>query len=403
MFKVFKKLFKFFAIFSLIAVFAFSNVISFLPQILQNNKLAENLKVKEAQAVASGDAKIFYSISGNTTPRTRDYISSSNSFNTAVTTVAGATALQSVIKASPTRDEMIAGYVNSAGTLQVMCWNGASWTNEWSVAAGGTGTNRRFDIAYETATGDVIVAYSRNVAATNAVDYRTKPGSTGCGTANWATAASMPTTTALTTGTVYWVKAAWDRRAAQNLIAVIWTDSNSDLGASIWSGTAFGNFPTTAQMEQSLEVVAAAGDVEDFDVEYESTSGDVMMVWANSAGANGTNGAFYNVCTGGTSTCAWGTRTAMPTVTDDATHLDISADPNSNSILYGAIGNAGSDLTRGVWSGTAWTNTANADTATAAPLAGTKFVATGWLISEPIPEAFWFIMTLARPISAGKP
>ncbi len=44
--KFVRKFFKFFAIFSLIAVLGFSDIISFLPQILQNNKLAENLKTK---------------------------------------------------------------------------------------------------------------------------------------------------------------------------------------------------------------------------------------------------------------------------------------------------------------------------------------------------------------------
>ena len=44
------KISKISAIVSLIAVFGFSNFISFLPQVWQNNELAESLKVKEARA-----------------------------------------------------------------------------------------------------------------------------------------------------------------------------------------------------------------------------------------------------------------------------------------------------------------------------------------------------------------
>ncbi|MEK7097553.1 MAG: hypothetical protein AAB906_01780, partial [Patescibacteria group bacterium] len=173
--------------------------------------IIEKLKISEAQAVANGDGKIFYSIAANTTPRTRDYISSSNSFNTAATTIAGATALQSVLRASPTKDEFIAGYVNSAGTLQVMCWNGTSWANEWSVAAGGTGTTRRFDIAYETNSGDVMVLYSTNAGTTNELAYRTKLGSAACGSANWSGATNLDPIR--TSGVVHWVKMTWDRRS----------------------------------------------------------------------------------------------------------------------------------------------------------------------------------------------
>lgn len=354
-----------------------SNDTNVVDKFVPFENVIRNLKIKDALAVSNGDGKIFYSISANATPSTRDYISSTNTFNVAAQTVAGATALQAVTKASPTRDEMIAGYVNSAGTLQVMCWNGATWSNEWSVAVGGTGTTRRFDIAYETNSGDAMVLYSTNVGTTNELAYRTKPGASVCGSANWSAATNLDPVR--TTGIVHWVKMAWDRRAAQNLITAIWADANAGLSAMVWSGTAWGNEPTAA-LETALEIVAAGQDVESFDVEYESLSGDVMIV-RGSGGTNGTNGGYYSVCTGGTSTCVWGTRTAMPTILDDVTHLDISADPNSDSILFGAIGNAGSDLSIGVWSGSAWTNTANADISCATPLAGTKFVSTGWLIS----------------------
>ncbi len=315
---------------------------------------------------------------GTTTPKYRTYDRTANTFSGQLSSIVGASGVSFDMRTSPTKGEVVAGYVTAAGVLQVMCFDGTTWTNDWSVTVGGTGTTRRFDIAYETNSGDAIVLYSTNTATTNELAYRTKLGSSGCGSANWSAATNLDPVR--TTGVVQWVKMASDVRASSNLITAIWADANSDLSAMVWSGTAWGNEPSAAT-ETSLEVVSAAQDVDDFAVTYESVSGDVMVVWANSAGADGTNGVRYRVCTGGTSACTWGAVTTPPTFADDATNLDISSNPNSDEIVFASIGNAGSDLQIGYWSGSTWTDTANVDTSCATPIAGSKIVATGWLIS----------------------
>lgn len=330
----------------------------------------------QALSVASGDGLLVYGLSGNTTPQWRTYTNASNAFGTAAGTVAGTTGLNFITRTSPTKQEAISGYTNAAGSLQIMCYDGTSWTNDWSVSVGGTGTTRRFDIAYETNSGDVIVLYSRNVSTTNELAYRTKAGGTGCGAANWSSEILLDSIGS--TGVVQWVKLAWDKRAASNLITGIWADSNADLGAGVWSGSAWGD---QNALETSLEFATAAQDVDDFDVEYESLSGDVMIAWANSVGANGTNGVRYKTCVGGTATCTWSGVLTPPTFADDATNLDISGNPNTDEIVFASIGNAGSDLQAGYWSGSAWTNQANSDTSAATPVAGTHLVATGWLVS----------------------
>lgn len=324
------------------------------------------------------DGMIVY---GDTTaiPKYRTYDNTANTFGVeSLGPLTGASGLTFTIRTSPIKQEAIAAYTTSAGVLRVMCFNGNNWSEDWTVTVGGTSTTRRFDIAYETNSGKAIVLYSTNVGTTNELAYRTKLGSSGCGSANWVGATNY--NALRTTGIVQWVKMAWDRRPNSNLITAIWADANSDLSAAVWSGSAWGNEPSTAT-ETSLEVVAAAQDVDDFDVEYESLSGDVMVVWANSAGNNGTNGVRYRTCTGGTSTCTWNAVTTPPTFLDDATNLDISANPNTDEIVFASIGNAGSDLQIGYWNGSAWTNQANSDTSTQTPVAGTHLVSTGWLIS----------------------
>ncbi len=359
----------------LIFVLIFGSILGFIVPFEKGQKVIPETKALVAN---QGDGLLFYAAAASTTPQWRTYDNASNDFSLNSDTVTGAQPVITQVRTSPTKQEAIAAYQDTSGNLRVLCYDGTSWTQDWTiaVAASGTPTTQRFSIAYETNTGDAIVAYSRNTAATNALAYRTKPGSTGCGSANWTAAVNFPTTTSVTTGTVQWVKSARDGRSSSVLDAFIWADSNSDLGAAIWSGTAFGNFKL---LDASLEFVSTSQDVDNFDVSYESLSGDVMTVWGNSAGANGTNGARYMTCTGGTSSCTWGSATAIPTISDDATNLDLSADPLTDRMAFAAIGNSGSDLSAGYWSGTAWTGYANVDTSTEKPRAGMKLVTTGWL------------------------
>jgi hypothetical protein len=328
-------------------------------------------------AVATGDGMLLYGVTANTTPQLRTYAGATNTFTAAQNTVTGATGLSYQMRTSPTKLEAVAGYMTSAGNLQIMCYDGIAWTNDWSVAVGGTGSTRRFDIAYETSSGDVMVLYATNATTTNELAYRTKAGSSSCGSASWASATNLDPVR--TSGVVQWVKLAWDKRAGQSLITAIWADGASALSSMVWSGTAWGNEPTAA-LSTTLQVSAAAQDVDDFSVAYESTSGDVMVVWGITVAA-GANGVRYATCTGGTSACTWSAVTTPPTWLDDATNQDLAANPNSDEMVFASIGKNQSDLQVGYWSGAAWTNTANVDTTAVLPAAGGHSVAASWLTS----------------------
>jgi len=338
---------------------------------------------KAYAAVTNGDGILFYAATGNTTPQFRTYDNATNDFSANSGTVAGAQPAINRVKTSPTKQEAIAGYQDTSGNLRVLCYDGTNWSEDWTVAvaASGTPTTQRFDIAYETNTGDVTVAYSRNTAAVNALAYRTKAGSTGCGTANWAGASNFPTTTTATSATVMWVKAARDGRSAQNLSAWVWLDNaatNADLGGAIWSGSAFTNFK---QIETSMEHQTAVGDSDNFDVQAESLSGEYMVVWGNSAGASGTNGYRYMTCTGGTSACTWSALLTMPTTLDEVMTIDLSADPLTNKMAMAGIGGVSFDMSAGYWDGTGpWIGYANVDITTETTVSvGSKKVTTGWL------------------------
>lgn len=330
----------------------------------------------KAAITSAFDALIAYG-DGTTSPKYRTYSSTTSLFSAENTTVTSSSGVNFVIRTSPTKNEAILGFVTSAGVLNVQCFDGSAWTQEWTTTVGGTGTTKRFDISYETNSGDVIVLYSTNTATNNEMAYRTKLGSDTCGSANWAAATNL--SSAQTTGTILWVKMAWDRRASSDSIVATWTDSNRDLSINIWNGSAWGTEPSLT--DGNIGVVAGtAADSENFAVEFESLSGDVMLVWGTTVGA-GANGVRYRTCTTNTNPCTWNAVTTPPTFADDATNLDISANPDTDEMLFASIGRNQSDLQLGYWSGTAWKNFANVDTSCATPIAGSKFVATGWLIS----------------------
>ncbi|KKR81115.1 MAG: hypothetical protein UU73_C0003G0011 [Candidatus Daviesbacteria bacterium GW2011_GWA1_41_61] len=331
----------------------------------------------------NGDGVLVYGRTGNTIPRANFYTNSDNTFAANSDTIAGAAGRNFVIKTSPTKQEAIVGYVDS-NTLRVMCYDGINWTSEWSTTVGGTGTTRRFDIAYEYQTGDVMVLYSSD-AGTNELDYQTKDGGLGCGSSNWVDQAAFDSPG--TSGVVTWVKLSADSRSGSNILAAAWADMGRDLQAAIWDGTSWTQrttaLETTLECRGNCNSSPTIPNGDSFDIDFESSSGNLMVVWGSGGSGSG-NGAFYNKCDGGAPpSCIWNvSRTAINGMVNDATSLDISSNPNTDDILFASIGDGGSDLQAARWSGSApWNGSNDLDTTALTPVAGSSLVATGWLIN----------------------
>lgn len=323
-----------------------------------------------------GDGVGFYGETGNTNPRSRLYYNVNNTFTQHSNTVAGGIPASAVIRTSPTKQEAVAAYVTTGGTLYVACFDGSSWVNGWNVSVGGTATTQRFDVSYETSSGDVVVMYSTNTATTNELAYRTKAGNTGCGSANWSSATNVdPVRTA---GVVQWVNVAWDRRGSSDLVTAIWADEYSDLSAMQWSGSTWGNEPSAA-LETSLEVEAAPQDIDNFDVAYESLSGDVLVAWSNTTSIRTAQ------CNGGTSACTWTAAALMPEgAIGDGQNVSLAANPRNNQIAWAALTDEdpyGGVILTGYWTGTTWQNyNVGLDLyAQNVNVAGRKTLTTGWL------------------------
>ncbi len=226
-------------------------------------------------------AQLVYSVS-TTTPQARGYVRSSNSFNSAVATAAGAGQTFVVDRSSSERDEHVAGYVTTGGLLYVLRWNGTSWSNEWNATVGGGGVNgRRFDIAYENASGRAMVVYSTNGAgATAELAYRIWNGT------SWTAQATIQS--ARLTGAANSVKLTARKAAGSNAIALAVADTAADLTAFTWDGGAWGNEPTAA-LSTIVAQTSVAGDRDPFDLAYENQSGDLLVVWGTVSGTTYTN------------------------------------------------------------------------------------------------------------------
>ena len=336
-----------------------------------------------ALSAQAGDGILTYGQQSNVFPQWRAYNQSSDIFGNASNAVTGEVARNMVTRTSPTKQEAISGYVSNTNVLHVMCYNGTTWTEDWTVSVGGGGAQARFDIAYEKTTGDALIVYSRNTATTNEMAYRTKAGANACGSANWSGATNIDATQ--TTGVVTQIRMDASSLSTSNTIGIAWSDDANKLSAMEWTGTSWGVAEPTAPLTTDLEFITAAGDAPSFDIALEHTSGAMMIVWGeHNAAATCTvasNCIRYVRYTSG----SWPATVGLPTANTRATAIDISAHPTSDEIIMASIGFRPSTslnvLTSAYWSGTTWSVSAARDGSATAATVGIKNVATGWLRS----------------------
>ncbi len=359
-------------------VFALSTIYSmFMPQGWYSPKITE--------AAPTADGRIVYS-NNTTTPQNRTYTAGApGTFGSPTTTVAGAIPSFIVDRTAPTRNEHIAGYVTTGGVLYIYKFDGANWIEVTNTAApagwgvgtrptvGGDGVNgRRFDIAYENVTGDAIVVYSTN--ANGAMAYRVWNGT------SWTTATAL--TAARLANIPTWIKLL--PRPGSDEIALTACDTGSttantaDLTTIIWDGAAWGNEPAAAHSTSIYNTTGQLVQNDLFDMAWESTSGNLMIVFTQAT----TAGQYYRRFSG-TPTRSWGTSTSFGgTARTPPLQMFAASDPNSNNIFAGwNRGTATYNNYATVWTGAAWsTVTAMGTTPTPATPAINKKMITGqWL------------------------
>ncbi|MDD4901641.1 MAG: hypothetical protein PHE24_00730 [Patescibacteria group bacterium] len=363
------------------------------PNVVDNfreNNIFSGLMIHYANA-AVGDARIQYGFSNNSTPRTQFYNDTTNSYGGETTTVAGTATIGWVVsKESTTEDLTVMVTQSTTGVMDIFCRNSAgTWSKDISgVSVSANAATRRFDVEFEKTSGIPMVLFSRNVATTNELGYYRKTGA-GCGAGSW-TGPTMLNPTRVTAA-VLWVELAARQTSGTNVLAAAFSDATATQGgkleAMIWTGSAWGSeSPAGAangwsDLSIELQGTAGANAAKVFDLAFETNTGDLLVAWGTSLGANGTNGWRYATCAAALP-CTWSAVQTPAGPTDDATNVACAPDPGSDAIACAAQGNAGNDLTAWRWSGTAVSGTvANADTTLLATAAGDMHVDIDWVVS----------------------
>lgn len=132
------------------------------------------------------------------------------------------------MEARPNSDEIALSFSDSNDDLSAFVWDGSTWGSEPSAALSTsltTNNNRKFDLAYEQVSGDLIVVY--NIAGTAGVGIARKAagGTTWDDTNNEAVLADIAAVLDLTT------------QPGTNTIGFASISTAEDLQLAIWDGT----------------------------------------------------------------------------------------------------------------------------------------------------------------------
>lgn len=351
-------------------------------------KAAEKFKVPVAYA-AVGDARMQYGRTTNASPNTRLYDSAANSWGASSTTAVGtANVGWTISKESPTEDLTVLVTQSTTGKMDIFCRSGSTWTKDISnVTVGLNAATRRFDVEFEKTSGIPMVLYSQNATSTNELGYYRKTGA-GCGAGSWTGPTNLDPTRV--TSPVLWVELEARQTSGTNVMAAAFSDSNATAGgkleAMIWNGSWGNESPAGAAQgwsDLSIEATTVgANTAKVFDIAFETNSGDLIVVWGTSIGANGTNGWRYATCVA-TLPCTWSAVQTPSGPLDDATNVAIAPDPGSDAVAAIGQGNGGNDLSAWLWtgSGVGATTAASADATLLTVAAGDMHVGIDWVVN----------------------
>jgi hypothetical protein len=261
-----------------------------------------------------------------------------------------------VVKTAPTRDEVMVGQLKVDGQLHVIRGiNGYDVNTDYSLAwtnSGTTGTQtcagtteadctRAFDITYERLSGRSMVVYADT---TNQKLYYCYFDGTNWGpVSNCAPTNGSNDITLSSNGRPTFVSLKAKGGTNEILMGVsIDVSGTHEVEAYRWDGDSWENQLVATDTTDAATTGLESGVI--FDVEWESNSGDGMVVWASSAG----NGAtVYRLFTGG----SWGSDQTGPTSvgSNGTPHtVQLEADPVSNRIGY-VYTDSLNDSAPGVW------------------------------------------------------
>lgn len=234
------------------------------------------------------------------------------------------------MKICPTRNETAAIIEDLSSRVNVLFYNGSTWSSPYLVSTDTGGTNDRpEDVGYEQNSSDALCVYWRGTI--HKFGYRVYNGATF----------SAETTISNPFATECDFLALYPRPAADEMVLLA-ADGNAGgpLVGAFWSG---GAFLSWTQLCSSIDT----NNEECFSMAYEAQTGKGVAVYTES----GVQTPRYRTLTGST----WSSQGSLPTIGGVGKWLRMAADPTSNKILFAALDDQ-SDMNANVWSGSWGTN-----------------------------------------------
>jgi hypothetical protein len=253
-----------------------------------------------------------------------------------------------IVVVTQSDDGNLDGYVCMGGCSRAGSWsNSSNIGNVWAAAP--AISSRRFDIAFETATGDLMLTYSVvNVGVANDLGYKVLPSSgrdfTGL------TELYINDGTSALDNTNSWVRMDAKLNNSEEIALTAYDVTGSDINAWIWNGTAWGN---------QLDVSAAStstGQYEALAVRYASDGSKAVVI-----GGTGLVGVVNSYYWNGTAWSANIPFTATTGGTRDVYWANLKADPSSDDMLAVFV-DSGPRVDTAYWNGSTWAVTATIDT-----------------------------------------
>lgn len=198
---------------------------------------------------------------------------------------------------------------------------------------------RGFDVAYESQSGDALLAYFNNTSPSKLIPkYRVWNGS------EWSAENDAQ---AVGTADIHWVVLA-SNPLSDEILMVTLDRGNKDIYAQVWDGSTWGNVTV-------IETQASRDDCQCFDVIYEQQSGYGMIVWGGDSVSN--KNLNYRRWKGDYGN--WSEpQISLVAAKNQVNWVKLAADPNTDHIILGTLDN-GREIYAQIWDGFTWSPQVN--------------------------------------------
>jgi len=320
----------------------------------------------ELPALVGGDARVTYAEGADRQPKLRSFDGLASTFGAELRAApAGATTRWQLHGPSLYDDDeelLASAWVSGSSTgIAMQRWSGQAWHRDFDASwvSSGNANVRSLALAYE-GSGDALFVWADGSANPK---FRVRHHG------EWTDEAAV-FGLAPGLGAVAWMELA--SRTGSDEITLVYADSLLALRAVVWNGTSW----NTADVA-TLEILLRSTTLRCFDVEYEESSGDALIIWAGPLG-----GVKYARRASGAS--SWSTTSGISGLSTTPSLFDLAAEPGSDRIAMAGLEDsaAGSEPKSAIWSGSAWSSVTvleSGSNVTLGATAGDLGIAAGWI------------------------